>query len=199
MTTPTTHDTSSNTITQILDVAQQLIQAFGYNAFSYADIAAVVGIKKASIHYYFPSKSDLCCEVIRRHRHFFRTQLAQIDQQTSEPRQKIAQYMELYATIQLVPELICLGGMLSSAVQNLPAKVNQEVQGFFADNEAWLTDVITQGVQNGTFRAVESAQLEAQLLVAGVQGALLLARTLGEREHFRLLAQRLLDGLLQGA
>jgi TetR/AcrR family transcriptional repressor of nem operon len=49
---------------KILDTAESLIQKMGYNAFSYKDIAAVVGIKTSSIHYYYPTKEDLVLAVI---------------------------------------------------------------------------------------------------------------------------------------
>lgn len=188
--------TYTTTAMHILDVAQQLIQARGYNAFSYADIAAVMSIKKASIHYYFPSKSDLCQAVIHRHRLTFRTQLASIDQHASSADQKLKQYLHLYADIQQAPNLICLGGMLASDVQSLSREVHAEVRDFFLDNEIWLTDVITQGVQQGVFHAVESVQREAQLIVVAVQGALLVARSFGESRRFLLIAQRLYEGLL---
>ncbi len=42
--------------TAILDVAEQLAQTRGYNGFSYADIAAQLGVTKASLHYHFPLK-----------------------------------------------------------------------------------------------------------------------------------------------
>lgn len=196
--------TDTGTATQILDVAQQLIQARGYNGFSYADIAAAVGIKKASIHYYFPSKSDLCRTVIRRHRLTFAAQLAQIDGHSSDAAQKLKAYLQLYADIQHVPELVCVCGMLAADVQSLPSTVHLEVQGFFTDNEAWLTNVIAQGVQVGVLHIAgsvagsESAQQEAQLLVAGVQGALLVARSFNESSRFQQIAQRLLERLLVG-
>ena len=40
--------------TQILDAAQRMVQTRGYNGFSYADISDEVGLRKASIHHYFP-------------------------------------------------------------------------------------------------------------------------------------------------
>ncbi|WP_257998927.1 TetR/AcrR family transcriptional regulator [Fischerella thermalis] len=48
---------STDTRTQILDTAQDLIQRVGVNAMSYQDISEAVGIRKASIHYHFPSKA----------------------------------------------------------------------------------------------------------------------------------------------
>ena len=51
--------TRSTTAEDILDRAEALIQTRGYSAFSYQDISDTLGIRKASIHYHFPSKTDL--------------------------------------------------------------------------------------------------------------------------------------------
>ena len=45
----------SSTADDILACARSLIVAGGYNGFSYADIADVVGIRKPSIHHHFAS------------------------------------------------------------------------------------------------------------------------------------------------
>ena len=49
---------------KILTTAESLIQTMGYNAFSYKDIAQVVGIKTSSIHYYYPAKEDLAAVIV---------------------------------------------------------------------------------------------------------------------------------------
>ncbi|MDP2026901.1 TetR/AcrR family transcriptional regulator [Sulfuriferula sp.] len=36
-----------------------MVQRRGFNDFSYADIANEVGIRKASLHHHFPTKTDL--------------------------------------------------------------------------------------------------------------------------------------------
>src|ERR1700712_24382 len=53
---------------RILDRAQTLIAAGGYNGFSYADVSVDVGITKASIHHHFPKKSDLVRTLLQRYR-----------------------------------------------------------------------------------------------------------------------------------
>ena len=53
---------------EILEVGQELIQTVGYDGFSYRDIADRVGIKSASIHYYYPAKTDLACAAARKYR-----------------------------------------------------------------------------------------------------------------------------------
>lgn len=56
----------SDTRENIVDKAEELIRTKGYNAFSYGDIAGVLHIRNAAIHYYFPSKADLGVSVVDR-------------------------------------------------------------------------------------------------------------------------------------
>src|SRR5215510_2912589 len=49
----------ADTRTLILDAAQDLVQRLGANAVSDQHLSEAVGIRKASIHYYFPAKEDL--------------------------------------------------------------------------------------------------------------------------------------------
>jgi TetR/AcrR family transcriptional repressor of nem operon len=48
-------------------LAERLIQTRDYSAFSYQDIADRLGIRKASIHEHFPSKTDLGIAVVERY------------------------------------------------------------------------------------------------------------------------------------
>ena len=69
---------SLSTRDRILDSAQALAQTRGFNAFSYADIAGELGIRKASIHHHFPSKFDLEAELLSRYRLSFDLSLIHI-------------------------------------------------------------------------------------------------------------------------
>jgi TetR/AcrR family transcriptional repressor of nem operon len=44
---------------EIIRCARTWLVDGGYNGFSHADIAEAIGIRKASIHYHFPTKVDL--------------------------------------------------------------------------------------------------------------------------------------------
>ena len=70
---------SPSTATRILDVAEGLAQTRGFNGFSYADIAAEIGITKASLHYHFPSKADLGRALVRRYTERFMDALDAIE------------------------------------------------------------------------------------------------------------------------
>jgi TetR/AcrR family transcriptional repressor of nem operon len=56
----------ASTAERTLDVAERLLQVRGFNGFSYADIAAELGVTKASLHYHFPSKAELGDALIAR-------------------------------------------------------------------------------------------------------------------------------------
>ncbi|SQC98107.1 transcriptional regulator [Escherichia coli] len=43
----------------LIELTDTLIQQNGYQGFSYADLAKTLGIRKASIHYHFQTKTDL--------------------------------------------------------------------------------------------------------------------------------------------
>jgi TetR/AcrR family transcriptional repressor of nem operon len=56
----------NDTRTNILDVADDLVQRVGLNAMSYKHISDAVGIRKASIHHHFPKKENLVDELLER-------------------------------------------------------------------------------------------------------------------------------------
>src|SRR5438045_166348 len=120
----------------ILDVAEQLVQTRGYNGFSYADIAAELGVTKASLHYHFPSKAALGCALIERYQATFGAALEAIDQQAPKPREKLRQYVELYDSV-LRNDRMCLCGMLAAEYTTLPGPMQAGLKGFFDANERW--------------------------------------------------------------
>ena len=66
----------NKTAHKVLDVAEELIQKRGFNAFSFKDLQERVGIKTSSIHYYFPTKQELASALIERYSESFKDQLS---------------------------------------------------------------------------------------------------------------------------
>lgn len=190
--------TNPDTAERIMDAARRMVQTRGYNAFSYADISAQVGIRKASIHYYFPSKKDLGKELVARYRVAFRDKLDRIDNETDDSRRKLKHYAQLYLDALRDDNRMCLCGMLASDIATLPQEVRREVVSFFADNEAWLTKTFDEGRKARALSFSGSAKNEAQLFLTGLQGAMLLARTYGNETRFRTVAHGLLSRIGSG-
>lgn len=184
-----------STAARIMDAAQRMVQTRGFNAFSYADISAQVGIKKASIHYHFPSKKDLGKELIARYRVVFRRKLDEIDRETDDSRRKLRDYAQLYLDALRDDDRMCLCGMLASDIATLPEEVRRGVVDFFADNEAWLAKTLGEGRRVRALSFKGSAKSEAQFFLTGLQGAMLVARTYGDATRLRATAHKLLAKL----
>src|SRR5438874_3650023 len=87
------------TAERALDVAERLVQTRGFNNFSYADIAAELGITTASLHYHFPGKAELGKALIDRYSERFSAALGKIDHDLPDPRAKLQAYADLYADV----------------------------------------------------------------------------------------------------
>jgi len=146
--------------TAILDVAEQLAQTRGYNGFSYADIAAKLGVTKASLHYHFASKAELGRALISRYHAVFGAALDAIDQRPIPPPAKLQQYVQLYDGV-IRNDRMCLCGMLAAEYTTLPAPMQEGLKTFFDLNERWLTSVLQQGRKSGSLVFTESANERA--------------------------------------
>lgn len=185
---------SADTAGRILDSAERLVQSRGFNGFSYADVAAELGITKASLHYHFAGKAELGQALVERYAARFATALDGIDEAGGDAPAKLDAYTRIYADV-LQKKRMCLCGMLAADYETLPGPMREAVVRFFDDNETWLTGVLEQGQAEGSLAIDGSATEAAQALVGGLEGAMLIARPYGEPGRFQAAATRLLDSL----
>jgi TetR/AcrR family transcriptional repressor of nem operon len=195
---PNRRRANANTAARILDVAERLVQTRGFNGFSYADIAAELGITKASLHYHFAGKAELGEALIERYAARFAYALEAIDGDEGDARAKLDAYARIYADV-LRDRRMCLCGMLAADYDTLQGPMRHAVLRFFDDNEAWLTGLFEQGQAEGSLRLDGSASEAAQALVSGLEGALLIARPYGDVARFEAAANRLLASLAGAA
>jgi TetR/AcrR family transcriptional regulator, transcriptional repressor for nem operon len=181
---PTTRD-------HVLDVAERLAQTRGFNGFSYADIAAELGITKASLHYHYPTKTDLGCALVERYGQRFRAALGQISATGRPASRQLESYVQLYADV-LRSDRLCLCGMLAAEYSTLPEPMRRAIRGFFEDNEAWLARLLESGRHAGDLRFDGAAAEAANALTSTLEGAMLLARSYGDAARFVTAADRLL-------
>ena len=199
------HDTPA----ALLDAAQELAQTRGYNAFSYRDLAARVGITTASIHYHFPTKADLGVALIARYAASVRDARADLERrapQAMDAPARLRGYAALLESV-LAPAgidrdtlpadggRICLGGMLASDYATLPPAVQRAVRGFVDDNVRWLAQVLTAGRDAGVLAFPGDPDAGATALFAALEGAMLVARTAGDVGRYRAATAWLLAAL----
>ncbi len=152
---------------QILIAATALAQQYGLNAFSYLDLSEIVGIAKASIHYHFPSKTDLACAILINYgEQFFN--LLDIYKAEEEKAYKITYnkhssnnvtlgdnvnnevfliklidyYISAFRQTALNENKICLCLMYATDYINLDVASQIVVKKFYIDNENWLFNIL---------------------------------------------------------
>lgn len=181
----------TDTRERILDTAQRLAQQRGFNAFSYADVAAAVGVRKASVHHHFASKDDLELALVRRYSSQFEQALERIDAEHRSARDRLRQYGLLYRGT-LEAGGICLCGMMASDIAALPDLLRPPLHAFFAQQAQWLGGVLLAGRRLGELAFVGPPLRRAQSLLATLQGGLIVSHAM----HDIALFDSLLDDVL---
>src|SRR5436309_10731187 len=90
---------NGDTASQILDVAERLVQSRGFNGFSYADVASELEISKASLHYHFAGKAELGEALIGGYAARFADALDAIDTGGGDAPAKLEAYARIYAEV----------------------------------------------------------------------------------------------------
>lgn len=179
---------SSSTADDILACARSLIAVGGYNGFSYADIADVVGIRKPSIHHHFPSKADLVKTLVVRYRQATEEGIANLERAVAGPLAQLRAYIDYWKTcIGDASAPFCVCALLASELPVLPEEVALEVRSYFRYLSGWITSVLERGVEEGVITLTHPPRVEAEAFMATVHGAMLSARAYGDTTVFGLI------------
>jgi TetR/AcrR family transcriptional repressor of nem operon len=183
------------TAEKALDIAEALVQVNGYNGFSYADVAAQLSVTNAALHYHFRGKAELGEALIARYSERFLDALQAIDGEGLAPSEKLRRYAGLYSAV-LRQRRMCLCGMLAAEFHTLPEPMRTSVVAFFDANEAWLAAVLRAGALDGSLSFTGTPETAAGMVVATLEGAMLIARSSPDAGRFEAAAEQLLIGLL---
>ncbi|TGQ07908.1 MULTISPECIES: TetR/AcrR family transcriptional regulator [unclassified Mesorhizobium] len=190
-------DRPSNTADDILAAARRFIVAGGYNGFSYADIAEVVGIRKASIHHHFPSKVDLVQTLVKRYLEDAVAGMTELERNVPEPPELLRTYAGFWAQcIEDASRPFCVCALLASELPVLPPEVAVGVRAYFQFLSGWLTRVFERGAEQGTLTIAAAPRVEAEAFMATVHGAMLSARAYGDVLTFGMILAPTLQKLI---
>ncbi|WP_212637023.1 TetR/AcrR family transcriptional regulator [Desulfovibrio gilichinskyi] len=166
-------EVSSNSREKILAAARRVAQAHGYSGLNFRDLAKDVGIKAASIYYYFPSKEDLGAAVAKRYWEDLAAVLESLLGESSDPFLALRQYHDMFRKALENDNRICLCSFMAAEYDDLPESVKKEVQTFADVNVAWLSKVLSAAA---VVSSQESEQ-RARAIFAALAGAQLIARS----------------------
>jgi TetR/AcrR family transcriptional repressor of nem operon len=187
-----------STYQKLVDSARDLIQARGYNGFSYADVAERVQVRKASIHHHFPAKADLARAVVEQSRALIEEQTAALQAADFDPAAQLrfyTGYWERCITDASAP--FCVAGMLAAEMTTLPGELAAAVEEHFRALRQWLETVLAKGAEHGVFHLREPVRREAEAFMAMVYGAMLIARATSAPSTFGDIAELGLRQLLR--
>lgn len=165
---------------ELLKAAQLKVRSGGYNNFSFRELAAEVGIKSASVHYHFPTKSDLGAALAHQYTNDFLKALGGPDELYAAGKNPINVYISLFRNALVQDKKMCLCGLLGAESDSLPDKVRYETKRFFELNIVWLEHA---------YRVIntdpnEVAKTSAIKTIAILEGAMLISKTLDNNQIF---------------
>jgi TetR/AcrR family transcriptional regulator, transcriptional repressor for nem operon len=169
-------DLAAETRSRVLDVAQKLIQERGYNGFSYRDIAAEVGIRAPTIHYYFPAKSDLAAALVDRYATGVAALCANLVETEPKAWKRLSRYFQHTRQMMLDQRQLCLCGVLAMEANSLPDNVRSAVDRFFDASRRWMADQLRDAKGRGHVDFAGSSEDVAAMILSTLQGGLLLSR-----------------------
>ncbi len=167
---------TASTVDKIMDTAESQVRAGGYNSFSFREISKEIGIKSASIHYHFPTKTDLGVAVASRYTDRFMQQLTALSDTQPEPRARLEGYIDLFRQALITDRKMCLCGQLASESDVLPEAIQQETRRFFELNQRWLEQNLFADNPNAVARGAS--------LVATLEGALMMSKLMANEQLF---------------
>jgi TetR/AcrR family transcriptional repressor of nem operon len=174
---------SSDTRTAILDVTQDMIQRKSLSGVSFQEIADRIGIKKGSMYYHFKSKETLLVAMFERAgldlKHSFSKG------QGKSASQRLEYFLAIYSDYLGVGEKLCPVGASAAQWEKLPEAVREQISKLVAIQLHGVQAIIGAGIASGEFVSHQhSEQALALWLVTTLQGALLTARVMGNRQAF---------------
>jgi TetR/AcrR family transcriptional repressor of nem operon len=161
---------------ELLDIADRLWRSRGYAGFSFADLSAASGIRKASVHHHFPSKAALGEALIARHAASAQAFAAAV---AGDATAAVEAFLDHYERLLEAPEEVCAASAVCADLMVLPDDVAMSGRAYLAGQRAWLVAQLAAGPWQGDPDGL------ADVVLGMLQGGLQRARAEGEPERLR--------------
>ncbi|MDF2576597.1 MAG: TetR family transcriptional regulator [Chlamydiales bacterium] len=169
---------------QIFQYATTLLKKRGYYGWSYEDISKKIEIRKASIHYYYPTKENLVQDVLNSYIEHVLIKLNEIiSNNLLAYTQKLEGLFELYRYNYTSKDELCLCTILTAELQILPYPLQALLKHFFSSLEKSVVKLLEEGCQVGEFKANLDEEAAARIVLNCLQGLLITGKLLDTAEH----------------
>ncbi|MBS1507449.1 MAG: TetR/AcrR family transcriptional regulator [Bacteroidetes bacterium] len=175
----------------ILDAAQKRFGHFGLAKTTMTEIAADVGMSKASLYYYYPDKEHLFLAVIEQEMDEFIKALTAMIGEEEPASKKLKQYTSIRH--EYFRRLISLAKLGEHTLSAMKASMDVFKQNLEKQEKELIRRIFQEGIKNGEFESF-NAKAYADLFVATMQGlrvSVIHKKTLSEtkEEDYQLAEQ----------
>lgn len=185
---------------QIVRATVECITKYGYHNFSMQDVARTAGVSKGIIHYYFLNKDELMMSVLDKVAGDIETVLASEMSTITDPRRKFEVFMEVAFDIVRSTKEYYQVNMDFWTQINQKEDVRKVIARHYAKFRESAAAVIKEGIDSGTFRAIEPREYASYVLavIDGISLQWLFDNNVFDLDGIVKKATRLLiDGLLK--
>lgn len=182
---PAEQDTRS----RLLEIAERLMSARGYEGVSIKDVASAAGVQTAAVFYHFPSKAALTAAALDSAAGCLAGQVDALGADKTDARQRIENIVRNFGNLKQSNGTFCFGGVFAASLSGLPEPVIAAMHRF---SEAFLAALSEALAALHPTRDDVEIRRRAEALLAAMVGALLFSRMHGEENAY----YRTMDGLL---
>ncbi len=180
---------------KLIATATRLFLERGFTAVSVADICAAADLKKGSFYHFFTSKLDLTMQAIDA----YESEITALFRESLRPGASAREQLKAIAEtfrVRLVEQCAgdgnargCPIGNLALEMAGRDAQLRLRLEQVFDGWRAGLARIVRLGIERGEF-GPQDPDRAADVLLAMIQGAMVLAKTANDPDVFaRLLEQ----------
>ncbi len=185
---------NNTTKNDAIQVSKRCLQTVGFNGFSFQTIADELGIKKASLHYYFKSKDDLGIAIVENYELLFTDWVS--TQSDKNPIEQIEKFIFGFFKISNNCNMICPIGVLSNDYNSLSAKLQKRVYTFHFTQHRWLIEVLNKGKKEKLIAKHIQSNIMADMIMSTLQGGIQIARIRQENDSYKIMVKNILKLLI---
>lgn len=135
---------------QILNAAKQVFGKFGFNKTTLDDVANAVGMKKASLYYYYHSKEELFKDAVKSETDEFINELCKNVFLEKTARNQLFTFIRTRLTY--LQKLVNIHNLTISAILEFRPLIEMLHQEFFDKQIQIVVKIISDGIQRGELK-----------------------------------------------
>ncbi len=171
---------------RIREAGFELLRSRGYHNTSMNDVVDNTGVKKGNLYFHYGSKEELFIEVLRdavdRYARYINSRIT-----GTSTVQKLHDIIDAVFDFNTQTGKFygCLFGNMALETGGSGTELESFVRSLFARWEYMLEKHIIKGIRSGDFIPREEPAVLAKMILASIEGGIMLSKISGSTEHFR--------------